>query len=135
MEQEQINYLNPDISYGFLLNVKLFLICFHWIWFQNWSFSIINIIHLKLVFLLIVQSRYFKVNLITYKSITLTTSLFREIFSNRDVSHNLSSKLAISLFRPYTKGFDSHAYVDYAPKLWNALPKLCRVGPCLSQRP
>ena len=67
---------------------------------------------------------HFKINLITYKAVTFQQppSLLN-LRKIRDIPHDLRSTQAISLFQPFALGFGTRAYANYAPKVWNVLPK------------
>ena len=66
---------------------------------------------------------HFKINLITFMAIAHQhpPSLWN-ILEVGDVPQGLRSARATCLDRPYAGGFGTHAFANYAPKLWNALP-------------
>lgn len=59
----------------------------------------------------------------------------RKLLSVKDFSHKLHSNWAISLFRPYIKGFGVCPHANHAPKLWTHLYMLCMISHCFSQGP
>ena len=64
---------------------------------------------------------YFKINLITFKAIAhqQPPSLWN-ILEVRDNPQGLRSARATCLVRPYARGDSTHAFANYAPKLWNS---------------
>ena len=70
---------------------------------------------------------YFKINLITYKAVKFQQPpSLRNLLEIRDIPHGLRSTRAISLFRPFARGFGTWAYANYASKVWNVLPESVR---------
>ena len=69
-------------------------------------------------------SHPFENQLITYKAITFEKpSSLWNLLKIRDFPHGLHSTWAISLFKPFAGRLGTHAYTNFAPKLWNVLPE------------
>ena len=119
---------NPKLLISFNLNIFNDM---KTVWETGSNTLILKLINHKGHWLPVWSHLHFKINLITYKAVTfhLPPSLW-------DLPHSLCSTWAISLFRPFARGFGTRAYANYSPKVWNVLPESVVLGrSLLSARP
>ena len=74
----------------------------------------------------------FKINLLTYKAITIKQPQYlTNLLKIRSISFNLRNNQGVKLCEPNVKGYSSHAYANHAPTLWNSLPYEVRSAPSI----